>query len=214
MQRPSGIPAPPPKPSGIGSDANYPTADYNQPPEPTPSSAGGMPLDPVDRETLIRTVYGEASDQPPLGQAAVAHAILNRVAAGGYGNGIQGVVHAGVPNPRDAARGFHEFSPWNPPGVPESNPVAQHLSPDDPNPKLANAYRNIGDIVDKVYSGLIPDPTGGATHYYGYMPRPPNWAAPLAAQNRVKIGGQTFVGGSTGPGQTMPTLFSGGAFSA
>lgn len=183
------------------------------PPEATPSSAGGMPLSPADREAMIRTVYGEASNQPPLGQAGIAAAILNRVAAGGYGDGIQGVVHApaaGV-NP---ARGFKEFSPWNAPGVPESNPIAQRLSPDDPNPQLAGAYRNIGDIVDKVYSGLIPDPTGGATHYYGYMPQPPKWAAPLAAQNRVKIGGQTFVGGSTGPGQAMPTTFSGGAFGA
>lgn len=176
---------------------------FYPPPEATPSSAGGMPLSQADREALIRTVYGEASDQPALGQAGVAAAILNRVKAGGYGDGIQGVINAPVPNPKDAARGYHEFSPWNPPGLPESNTIAQHLSPNDPNPLLAHAYRNIGDIVDKVYNGLIPDPTGGATHYYGYMPRPPSWAAPLAAQNRVKIGNQTFVGGSSGPGQSL-----------
>jgi hypothetical protein len=191
---------------------------FYPPPEATPSSAGGLPLTPADREALIRTVYGEASREPPQGQAGVAAAILNRLRAGGYSgaapNTIANIVTAPVPNPRDAARGFHEFSPWNPPGVPESNPIAQHLSPNDPNPALSSAYSNIGDIVDKVYNGLIPDPTGGATHYYGYMPRPPSWAAPLAAQNKVKIGGQTFVGGSAGPGQTMPTLFSGGAFGA
>ena len=173
-----------------------------------------MPLDPVDRDNLIKTIYGEARGEPALGQAGVAHAILNRVAAGGYGNTITDVVHAGVPNPKDAARGYHEFSPWNPPGVPESNPTAQNLSPDSKNPLLANAYANIGSIVDKAYNGLIPDPTGGATHYYGYMPHgPPKWAGPLAAQNRVKIGNQTFIGGSTGEGQSMPTLFSGGASS-
>jgi hypothetical protein len=98
--------------------------------------------------------------------------------------------------------------------VPESNPVAQHLSPNDPNPLLAHAYANIGDIVDKVYGGLIHDPTGGATHYYGYMPRPPPWAPALAAQNRVKIGHQTFVGGSTGPGQTLPSQVTGGLYDA
>ena len=184
---------------------------FYPPPQPTPSSAGGMPLDPRDREALIRTVYGEASNQPPLGQAGVAAAIFNRLHAGGYSgtapNTIANIVTAPVPNPRDAARGYHEFSPWNPPGVPESNPTAQNLSPNNPNPLLANAYRNIGDIVDKVYSGLIPDPTGGATHYYGAMPRggpsQPPWAPALAAQNRVKIGGQTFVGGSSGPGQSF-----------
>jgi len=222
FQRPSGVGGMPgpqgaPSPPGPAPPTFVPGTTLNtQPPLPqpeaTPSSAGGMPLDPVDRDNLIKTVYGEASNQPALGQAGVAHAILNRLAAGGYGNSITDIVKApaaGV-NP---ARGFHEFSPWNAPGVPESNPVAQNLSPDDPNQVLAKAYRNIGDIVDKVYSGLIPDPTGGATHYYGYMPRPPKWAGPLAAQNRVKIGDQTFVGRSTGPGQSMPSVFSGGAFS-
>ena len=209
--QPSPPPSPPPStpnsvsvaqsvvPGGIGSDARYPVAP--------PMGWNPPPLDPVDRDNLIKTVYGEANNQPPLGQAAVAHAILNRVNAGGYGQGIQGVIHAPVPNPRDAARGFHEFSPWNPPGVPESNPTAQHLSPNDPNPLLANAYRNIGHIVDQVYSGAIPDPTGGATHYYGFMPHgPPKWAPPLAALNTTKIGDQTFVGGYSGPGQTAPTV--------
>ena len=179
---------------------------FYPPPEATPSSAGGPPLDPRDREAWIRTVYGEASDQPPLGQAGVAAAILNRLHAGGYSGGAPNTITNIVTAPAagaNPARGFKEFSPWNAPGVPESNPIAQHLSPNDPNPLLANSYRNIGDIVDKVYSGLIPDPTGGATHYYGYMPRPPSWAAPLAAQNKVKIGGQTFVGGPSGQGQLL-----------
>jgi hypothetical protein len=182
-------------------------------PEPTPSTAGGPPLDPNDRDMLIKTVYGEANREPPLGQAGIVHAILNRVAAGGYSAGAPNTIANVVTAPaagENPAHGFKEFSPWNAPGVPESNPVAQHLSPNDPNPLLANAYRNIGDIVDKVYAGLIPDPTHGATHYYGYMPRPPKWAAPLAAQNRVKIGNQTFVGGSTGPGQSMPSQIAGG----
>jgi hypothetical protein len=178
-------------------------------PEATPSSAGQPPMSAQDREALIRTVYGEASDQPDLGKAGVAHAILNRVAAGGYGDSIHDVVMAPAAGV-DPKRGFHEFSPWNPPGVPEGNPVAQHLSPDSRDPNQAAAYRHIGDIVDKVYSGLIPDPTHGATHYYGYMPRPPKWAAPLAKQNMVKIGGQTFVGGSTGPGQQLPSQITGG----
>jgi spore germination cell wall hydrolase CwlJ-like protein len=176
--------------AGIGSDRRFPVSP--------PLGWNPPPLDPVDRENLIRTIYGEAANQPPLGQAAVAHAILNRVNAGGYGGGITDVVRApaaGV-NP---ARGYHEFSPWNTGGASEGNPVAQHLPPADPN------YQKIGAIVDQVYSGAIPDPTGGATHYYGYMPRPPSWAAPLAALNTTKIGGQTFVGGYSGPGQTQQT---------
>jgi hypothetical protein len=223
FQRPSGVGGMPgpqgaPSPPGPAPPTFVPGTTLNtQPPlslpEATPSSAGGMPMDPVDRDNLIKTIYGEASSEPALGQAGVAHAILNRLAAGGYTGGapntITNIVHAPAAG-ENPAHGFKEFSPWNAPGVPESNPVAQHLSPNDPNPLLAKAYRNIGDIVDKAYSGLIPDPTGGATHYYGYMPRPPKWAGPLAAQNKVKIGNQTFVGGSTGPGQTLPSQVTGG----
>lgn len=169
----------------------------------TPSSAGNPPLDPRDRDLMIKTIYGEAAGEPPVGQAGIAHAILNRVAAGGYGDGISGVVlapAAGV----DPKRGYHEFSPWNTGGASEGNPRAQQLSPIDP------SYSRIGDIVDKAYSGLIADPTHGATHYYGRMPRPPKWAPPLAAENQVKIGGQTFVGRSTGPGQSLPSQIAGG----
>jgi conjugal transfer mating pair stabilization protein TraG len=178
------------------------------PPQATPSSAGGPPLSPADRDVLIRTVAGEAGDQPPLGQAGIAHAILNRVAAGGYGDGISGVAQA----PIKPGSKYHEFSVWNPPGVAESSVTTHSLTPNSP------GYAQIGDIVDKVYNGLIPDPTGGATHYYAprSMPgrRPPPWAAALAQQNQVKIGDQVFVGGSTGPGQSLPTLFSGGAFNS
>ena len=207
FQQPSGVggmpgpqgapdtPAPPgitlnSMPAGIGSDANIPIT--------------GQPImADQDRDNLIKTIYGEASGEPALGQAGVAHAIFNRLAAGGYGNSITDIVHAPVSDPKDAARGFHEFSPWNPPGVPESNPTAQHLSPNSPNPTLANAYTSIGNVVDKAYYGITPDPTGGATHYYGYMPHgPPKWAGPLAAQNRVKIGNQTFIGGAEGPGRS------------
>jgi spore germination cell wall hydrolase CwlJ-like protein len=177
-------------------------------PEATPSSAGRPPLDPGDRDLLIKTVFGEASGEPPLGQAGIAHAILNRVRAGDYGSGIAGVVKAPAAglNPR---LGYHEFSPWNTGRATEGNPTAQHLSPDNPNPVLARAYRNIGDVVDKAYSGLIPDPTGGATHYYGRMRGHPSWSPPLAAQNQVRIGGTTFVGREHGPGEIASQTASG-----
>ena len=37
----------------------------------------------------------------------------------------------------------------------------QNLSPN------SSIYKSIGGIVDQVYNGQIPDPTNGATHYYG-----------------------------------------------
>lgn len=167
---------------------------------PTPNQFAAPPgfksdINPTDRDLLIKTIYGEARGEPALGQAGVAHAILNRVKAGGYGDGISGVVKApaaGV-NPR---LGYHEFSPWNTGRATEGQPAIATLDRDRP-----ADYARIGALVDKTYSGLIPDPTGGATHYYGVMRGHPPWSPPLAAQNQTKIGNTTFVGRAQGPGQ-------------
>jgi conjugal transfer mating pair stabilization protein TraG len=179
------------------------------PPSPPPPALGTtlntMPsMNPTERDMMIRTIAGEAGGEPPAGQAAVAHVIMNRVADGGYGNGIQGVVTA----PVKPGSSYHQFSVWNAPGMQDSSKVARSLTPNDPQ------YSAIGNIVDQVYSGQITDPTGGATHYYApqSMPgrRPPPWAGPLAQQNQVKIGNQIFIGRSTGPGQTLPSQITGG----
>jgi conjugal transfer mating pair stabilization protein TraG len=163
----------------------------------------GTTLNPVDRDIMIKTIAGEAGQEPPLGQAGIAHAILNRVAVGGYGQGIAGVAQA----PTKPGSKFHEFSVWNAPGVAESSKTTHSITPTDPN------YQKIGDIVDKVYSGAIPDPTGGATHYYAPQSMPgriaPPWAPGLAQQNSVTIGNTVFVGGAEGPGRT-PVQTTGG----
>jgi len=174
---------------GIGSDARFPVAP--------PLGWNAPQLNPTDRDAMIHTIAAEAGDQPPLGQAAVAHAILNRVAYGGYGQGIQGVVKA----PVKPGSSFHQFSVWNAPGMQDSSKIARTLTPNDPQ------YAAIGNIVDKVYNGAIPDPTYGATHYFAQrsMPgrQPPPWGA-LLTQNVNKIGDQTFVGGAEGPGRVFP----------
>jgi spore germination cell wall hydrolase CwlJ-like protein len=184
-------------PQGLGAIAA-------QPAPASPSSAGQAPLDPQDRDTMIRTIAGEAGGEGPQGQAAIAHTILNRVADGGYGDGIQGVAQA----PVKPGSSYHQFSVWNPPGVAESSATTHNLKSSDPQ------YSSIGDIVDKVHSGLIPDPTNGATHYYAPRSMPggkaPPWAASLAKDNSVKIGNQIFLGRSKGPGQTIPSQVVGG----
>lgn len=107
------------------------------------------PLDPPvgnDRDLMIRTVYGEAGNEPTEGQRAVAAVIRNRTADGGYGGTtIPGVVLA-----------KNQFEPWNG-GVAKQRMLA--LSPDDPK------YKAIGDQVDSAYFGAN-DPTEGATHFY------------------------------------------------
>jgi spore germination cell wall hydrolase CwlJ-like protein len=100
-------------------------------------------LSPRDRDLMIRTIIGEAGNQGPQGQAAVAHVIANRVAAGNYGKTPAAVVMA--PG---------QFEPWQ--------IRKQELLSIDPK---SAAYQNAGDIVDMSQSGDIPDPTGGATHF-------------------------------------------------
>lgn len=129
-------------------------------------------LSPRDKDLMVRTILGEAAQEGPRGQAAVAHVILNRLASGNYGKTASDVVLA--PN---------QFEPWS--------TRAKELSaikPDSP------AYRETSDIVDMARSGDIPDPTNGATHFLNpniVMQRRgslPSWAQTPVA----KIGNHTF----------------------
>lgn len=132
-----------------------------------------MDLDPKSRDLAIRTIIGEASDQGPQGQAAVASVIFNRLATGKYGKSVSDVVLA--PS---------QFEPWS--------TRSKELLAINPN---SSTYRNVGDIVDMVNSGDIPDQSRGATHFLnenivrqrrgGSLP---SWAS----QPVVKIGSHTF----------------------
>jgi spore germination cell wall hydrolase CwlJ-like protein len=148
------------------------------------------PMAPQDRDAMIRTIAGEAGNQGAAGQAAVAHVIMNRVNSNNYPNTPSGVVMQ--PG---------EFSMWN--GVTGfargqgANKIGSSISPNDP------TYSSIGNVVDGVYNGAIPDPTGGATNYYtnkgpGRISQP-KWAPALAAVNSTQVGDQVFVGRG-GPG--------------
>jgi spore germination cell wall hydrolase CwlJ-like protein len=121
---------------------------------------------------MIRTILGEAGNQGPQGQAAVASVILNRVAAGKYGKSASDVVLA--PN---------QFEPWS--------TRRQELLGYKPD---SAAYKNAGDIVDMVASGDVPDQTSGATHFYSPSAQAAlGGAAPSWAQKPIaKIGDHVF----------------------
>lgn len=133
----------------------------------------GQQLSAKDKDLMVRTMLGEAANEGPQGQAAVAHVILNRTAAGSYGK-----------TPTEVMLAPNQFEPWT--------TRAKELNAIKPS---SPAYRDASDIVDMVASGDIPDPTGGATHFLnpaivkqrrgGSLP---DWAqAPIA-----KIGNHTF----------------------
>jgi Cell Wall Hydrolase len=98
---------------------------------------------PDDRDMMIRTVIGEADDQPAVGQAAVAHTIMNRVSDGRWGD-----------TPSDVVLSRGQFEPWK--------TRARELMAIKPD---SDRYQKTAAVVDDVLSGKVPDPTGGATHF-------------------------------------------------
>jgi N-acetylmuramoyl-L-alanine amidase len=136
-----------------------------------------MPVTEKDRDVLARTLWGEARGESLAGQIAVAWTIRNRVndgkAKSWWGEGYAGVCQKP-----------YQFSCWN---------------RNDPNYAYLNGvkqipFRELAQVRiagDQVIDGKMPDPTGGATHYYAIaMKNPPAWAS--RAKQTLKIGGHVF----------------------
>jgi spore germination cell wall hydrolase CwlJ-like protein len=100
-------------------------------------------LSPQDRDYLIRTVIGEAANQPRRGKAAVAHTIMNRRNTGRWGDSVQDVVLA-----------KNQFEPWG-----TRADELYNISPD------SDVYQQTGQLVDQVAAGQIPDPTQGGLFF-------------------------------------------------
>jgi hypothetical protein len=115
----------------------------------------GSTISPQDRDAFIRTVATE--DNSPEGRAAVAAVIRNRTMTGRWGD-----------TPGKVVQAKGQFEPW-------MNGRAQAVDPNSQDYKAAAA------IVDQTMGGA-PDPTNGATHFYGPEAQralgrqPPSWA--------------------------------------
>jgi spore germination cell wall hydrolase CwlJ-like protein len=128
-----------------------------------------------DRDILARTLWGEARGESLAGQIAVAWTIRNRVndgkAKSWWGEGY-------------ACLKPYQFSCWN-----KSDPNYAYLSGAKSIPLREFAQAQIA--ADQVMGGKVPDPTGGATHYYATtMPAAPTWAA--KAKQTLKLGHHIF----------------------
>jgi len=136
-----------------------------------------MTVTETDRDILARTLWGEARGESLAGQIAVAWTIRNRVKDGKdkswWGEGYASVCQKP-----------YQFSCWN-----KSDPNFASLSGAKQIP-----FRELAQIriaADQVIDGKVPDPTGGATHYYATsMKTPPTWAA--KAKQTLRLGGHVF----------------------
>lgn len=114
----------------------------------------------IDRKIMILTVMGEAANQDDIGRAAVAAVILNRALHGGFGgHRPKDVCLYKIRRRTKSGRMVTtwQFEPWM------HKNIRKWLLTAGQNHYL---YDHIGQIVDKVYDGSIPDPTGGALYFY------------------------------------------------
>lgn len=139
-----------------------------------------MELDSKSRDSVIRTLYGEARGEGDRGMIAVAHVIKNRT------------LDKRWPNTGDAVvRQKWQFSSWN---VNDANyKKILALKTND------RFYIHIGNIVDAVWNE-VADPTNGAVYYYAPAGMPggkaPKWwpSAVAESDGQIQIGNQFFAG--------------------
>lgn len=126
-----------------------------------------------DRWWLTATVWMEASGEPRDGMVAVAHVLLNRLRAKRWGR-----------TPGEVCLAAFQFSCWN-----TDSPTRPSLARVD---EASKTWIDATNAVERARTGVDPDPTLGALHYYN-----PAWAHPAWDQAktlpRVTIGRHVFV---------------------
>ena len=126
-----------------------------------------------DQEIMARTAMGEARGEGQDGMVAVMWCGLNRFNAKKW---FSAMTIAGTFLKR------LQFDCWTPEDVNYAYVI--NISDD------IGLFRNALQWAGQVISGMIPDPTGGATHYFDGSISPPSWA--LTATQTAKIGRLTF----------------------
>jgi spore germination cell wall hydrolase CwlJ-like protein len=100
-----------------------------------------------DVDVTARTLYGEARGQPLDGIIAVASVVANRARRGVYGA-----------TPAEICLRPWQFSCWN--ARDPNRPIIERVQPGT---FVFDVCRLVASLVLR---GLLPDPTGGATHYH------------------------------------------------
>lgn len=131
-----------PQPGGEGISAG--TGFTANPSAGQSAQKTGAKITPQDVDKVVRTVWGEARGEGPIGMKAVAAVIKNR--ADQTGQSLTDIVLA--PN---------QFEPWS---NPETRSAMESLSANDP------AYKQIFALVAPILGGSEPSPVGNADHFY------------------------------------------------
>jgi hypothetical protein len=105
-------------------------------------------MTPQERDLAIRTMVTEAGNQGPAGMLAVANIIENRRRTGRWGQSYADVILA-----------KSQFEPWMAHVRGTANDP-RRISESDPR------YRQAAELLDGARAGVLPDVTGGMTHFY------------------------------------------------
>jgi N12 class adenine-specific DNA methylase/predicted RNA methylase len=147
-------------------------------PKTSEASASTRPsFSDADRSDLVNTVIAEAAGEGDAGMADVASVIRNRSSERGI-------------SPGDVVRQKRQFTGYEAPGE-----AAKRAQQDPVLRQRAEA------IIDGVFSGALPDETGGADHYHADSVMP-DWASSM--QETTKRGRHVFYK-SGQPGQSKPS---------
>ena len=144
-----------------------------------------------DRALIALTLYGEARSQSRLGQAAVAWTILHRAANPRWWGR----------DPASCCLAPWQYSCWNR-NDPNRSRLTGFLQDRRPAPGVLRpgaqddpVLRRCMAVVDAVCGGEIPDPTGGATHYFNpkAVAAAPAWS--VGRRPSAIIGAHQFYAG-------------------
>lgn len=135
------------------------------------------------RDTLVKTILGEARGEGAEGMAAVAHVIANRAASGQYPS-----------DPARVALQPYQFSTWNR-GEGGNNPGQFRPG--------TRQYNQAAQIIDQVFGGQSRDPTNGALFYHTPQVRP-NWSGSVNRYGTTQIGNHIFYNGNPVPPRDIP----------
>jgi len=131
--------------------------------------------DPSD--ILARTLWGEAAERPVRAIEAMAALVLNRVRSAARPDGPaywgRGIV--------EACRAPFQFACWNP-NHPRHETILS-IPPGD------GAFAVCRRVAARAVAGVLPDPTGGATHAHDIGCLPP-WA--VGRLPLCEVGGLVF----------------------
>lgn len=158
------------------------------------------PARQVDDDTLdimAWTMLGEAANQGREGLAAIAHVALNRAESGRYSSDLKKVLL------QSSGGGVHQFSAWNSTALDGNDPKKRY-------PKSSSVFKAARAVAEDVLAGRIPDPTGGATHYWAPKGmkggKDPYWANSEETNGRLRIGDHVFLPRHPVPPMNIPEV--------